>query len=601
MMPLGVSWTALHPLQAGFSTRPKPSRRRSGDHYPFSLPVPSSGEGAPTGCWDTLHTHGPVPGFQRLAVDKELSPKNLYRPRSSLLLPILEFRGSTTIFGAKSILTPGWREDSQVSRPAEEPQVDSFFVDLQEVGDKGVGVSPSKRQASSQPLWTLSTPTLKTSNKAPLAMHFYGVPHGDYWRTLTGAKGTLHFLLPSLVGGLVKRRRTATPTLLHQVMSSYRCLSSLSLLQQGLFDSCTPLTPSVIDPNYTYPLHRGLLLFQCENHLLGRIIYNSDMLRFSHASESKSGGNWRRLRKPANQRYRPARFPHAKVRSDPAGDRTRFALSGGEQSNRSTITAPCSSGIIGSWHKITQFVYHGLDEAVSFKAVVNACDMTLYRRNDSFSSAPARPQANGLVGSPLMASVAGRQFKEIDVIVPLLVKRHMLQHHPAAEVEVDFEKSQKAARISRKPVGFNVLLPARTLERTKSLRVEERGMSLLWLSVNNHTSIRLDSFSDNAFVNHKGTARVLTLLTERGRAVVTHWTRIRQDPGLKPCPAILISVFHGSPKSPQVNAVTGPKQSPWQIPSPNPLPCATCTVSNDLAVDETLSPITYLPTNLDVT
>ncbi|KAJ8867314.1 hypothetical protein PR048_031115 [Dryococelus australis] len=48
--------------------------------------------------------------------------------------------------------------------------------------------------------------------------------------------------------------------------------------------------------------------------------------------------------------------------------------------------------------------------------------------------------------------------------------------------------------------------------------------------------------------------------------------------------------FHGFLKSLQANA-----GMPWPIPSPTPLPCATCTVSNDLAVDETLSPLTYLP------
>ncbi|KAJ8875096.1 hypothetical protein PR048_022987 [Dryococelus australis] len=39
------------------------------------------------------------------------------------------------------------------------------------------------------------------------------------------------------------------------------------------------------------------------------------------------------------------------------------------------------------------------------------------------------------------------------------------------------------------------------------------------------------------------------LITKRGGAVVTHWTRIREDPGSIPGPVILISVFHGFPKS----------------------------------------------------
>ncbi|KAJ8870590.1 hypothetical protein PR048_029613 [Dryococelus australis] len=59
-----------------------------------------------------------------------------------------------------------------------------------------------------------------------------------------------------------------------------------------------------------------------------------------------------------------------------------------------------------------------------------------------------------------------------------------------------------------------------------------------------------------------------------GGAVVTHWTRIREDPGLIPGQAIPISVSHGFPKSLQANAGM---------------------VSNELAVGETLSPTTDLP------
>ncbi|KAJ8867779.1 hypothetical protein PR048_031582 [Dryococelus australis] len=44
--------------------------------------------------------------------------------------------------------------------------------------------------------------------------------------------------------------------------------------------------------------------------------------------ECKGGGNGRSLRKPSDQRHRPARFPHVKIRSDPTGDRIRIALSG---------------------------------------------------------------------------------------------------------------------------------------------------------------------------------------------------------------------------------------------------------------------------------
>ncbi|KAJ8873704.1 hypothetical protein PR048_024536 [Dryococelus australis] len=39
------------------------------------------------------------------------------------------------------------------------------------------------------------------------------------------------------------------------------------------------------------------------------------------------------------EKTRPARFPHARIRSDPAGDRTRIALVGDEQANRSATVA----------------------------------------------------------------------------------------------------------------------------------------------------------------------------------------------------------------------------------------------------------------------
>ncbi|KAJ8872671.1 hypothetical protein PR048_026282 [Dryococelus australis] len=76
-------------------------------------------------------------------------------------------------------------------------------------------------------------------------------------------------------------------------------------------------------------------------------------------------------------------------------------------------------------------------------------------------------------------------------------------------------------------------------------------------------------------------------MARRGTLLVTHWTRIREDSGSIPGPAILISTFHGSPKLLRAKFGRGPKQSPWPIPSPIPRPCAACTVSNDLAVNET--------------
>ncbi|KAJ8879964.1 hypothetical protein PR048_020585 [Dryococelus australis] len=81
---------------------------------------------------------------------------------------------------------------------------------------------------------------------------------------------------------------------------------------------------------------------------------------------------------------------------------------------------------------------------------------------------------------------------------------------------------------------------------------------------------------------------------ERGGAVVPHWTRIREDPGSITAPAILISVFHGFPKSLQANAGMGPQQRPWPNPSQSiPNPSSLCNLHrlyNDLVVDETLDP-----------
>ncbi|KAJ8874349.1 hypothetical protein PR048_025197 [Dryococelus australis] len=59
---------------------------------------------------------------------------------------------------------------------------------------------------------------------------------------------------------------------------------------------------------------------------------NIEVLR---ADEGEGGGNGRSPRRPADQRHHPARFPHAKIRGDPAGYLTRIALVGGELANRS--------------------------------------------------------------------------------------------------------------------------------------------------------------------------------------------------------------------------------------------------------------------------
>ncbi|KAJ8870941.1 hypothetical protein PR048_027243 [Dryococelus australis] len=54
------------------------------------------------------------------------------------------------------------------------------------------------------------------------------------------------------------------------------------------------------------------------------------------APECKYGGNWRYPRKPAHRRHRPAR----KYGSDPAGNRTRFAMVESEWSNQYTTATP---------------------------------------------------------------------------------------------------------------------------------------------------------------------------------------------------------------------------------------------------------------------
>ncbi|KAJ8880396.1 hypothetical protein PR048_016865 [Dryococelus australis] len=78
--------------------------------------------------------------------------------------------------------------------------------------------------------------------------------------------------------------------------------------------------------------------------------------------------------------------------------------------------------------------------------------------------------------------------------------------------------------------------------------------------------------------------------------------------GIVPNDAVGRRVFSGISRLPRpfilalLHTLTYPRRlirpMPWPIPSPIPPPCATCAVSNGLAVDETLSPITYLPTTV---
>ncbi|KAJ8874542.1 hypothetical protein PR048_025402 [Dryococelus australis] len=74
----------------------------------------------------------------------------------------------------------------------------------------------------------------------------------------------------------------------------------------------------------------------------------------------------------------------------------------------------------------------------------------------------------------------------------------------------------------------------------------------------------------------------------RSYAVVTHCTHIREDPGSIPGSTILISVFSWFPEITPDDFWNGS----LPIPSPIPLSCATYTIFNDHAVDETLSPTT---------
>ncbi|KAJ8896557.1 hypothetical protein PR048_001901 [Dryococelus australis] len=76
-----------------------------------------------------------------------------------------------------------------------------------------------------------------------------------------------------------------------------------------------------------------------------------------------------------------------------------------------------------------------------------------------------------------------------------------------------------------------------------------------------------------------------------GARVPNVWAATRKDPGSIPRPAILIAVFRGFPKTLQGEFCDGSQTKAmtdsFPILPPIPLPCATCTVPNDLAVDET--------------
>ncbi|KAJ8867486.1 hypothetical protein PR048_031288 [Dryococelus australis] len=58
------------------------------------------------------------------------------------------------------------------------------------------------------------------------------------------------------------------------------------------------------------------------------------------ALECKGGENGRTPRKPASKRHRLTRFPHTKIRSEPAGYRARITMAGGECVSHCATTAP---------------------------------------------------------------------------------------------------------------------------------------------------------------------------------------------------------------------------------------------------------------------
>ncbi|KAJ8878744.1 hypothetical protein PR048_019330 [Dryococelus australis] len=92
----------------------------------------------------------------------------------------------------------------------------------------------------------------------------------------------------------------------------------------------------------------------------------------------------------------------------------------------------------------------------------------------------------------------------------------------------------------------------------ESRRQERKGATRMRNGCSNRGKRKTSAVrSADPVTGHK--QKMMTMIrTERGSAVVIHWTRIREYPGSIPCPAILISVFYGFPKSLQANAEMGP-------------------------------------------
>ncbi|KAJ8872692.1 hypothetical protein PR048_026305 [Dryococelus australis] len=84
--------------------------------------------------------------------------------------------------------------------------------------------------------------------------------------------------------------------------------------------------------------------------------------------------------------------------------------------------------------------------------------------------------------------------------------------------------------------------------------------------------------------------------TERGAAMANHWPRIRGGHGFDSRSGHPDFRFPCFPEiAPKLMLGWVPNKGYGPLLPQSLFPCATCTVSNDLAVDETLSPITYLP------
>ncbi|KAJ8880390.1 hypothetical protein PR048_016859 [Dryococelus australis] len=110
------------------------------------------------------------------------------------------------------------------------------------------------------------------------------------------------------------------------------------------------------------PLHSGAAPFSPHFTLIG---------------SRDGGGNGRSPGKPADQRRRPTRFPLVKIRSDPSGYWSRFALVVGGQANRSANVDPCSTMGPGIGVNVSgELVSHGAGNCGSCRCTGLTCICT---------------------------------------------------------------------------------------------------------------------------------------------------------------------------------------------------------------------------------